>query len=141
MCARVRVSVCARDGSADLGFYRPAEPATLCRGALAAGTRGDAKGQRRGVRGAPPGSSGPGRCVCARGPGRRVAQLACLPWGAAPRGLPWGASPRGAGGSEGGGPSPRSPSLFCFPPQTMDTHGGRRLGARPPAEEPSPPAC
>ncbi|KAI5277215.1 Nitric Oxide Synthase, Brain [Manis pentadactyla] len=26
-------------------------------------------------------------------------------------------------------------------PPTMDPHGGRRLGARPPAEEPSPPAC
>ncbi|XDA81143.1 hypothetical protein R6Z07F_011118 [Ovis aries] len=26
-------------------------------------------------------------------------------------------------------------------PPTMDPHGGCRLGTRPPAEEPSPPAC
>lgn len=26
-------------------------------------------------------------------------------------------------------------------PPTMDLHGGRRLGARPPAEKPSPPVC
>lgn len=59
MRASVCVSVCARDGFADLGFDHPAEPAALCRGALAAGTRGDAKGKRRGVRWAPPGSPGP----------------------------------------------------------------------------------
>lgn len=43
----VSVCVCVRDGFADLGFYHPEEPAAFCRGALAAGTRGDAKGKRR----------------------------------------------------------------------------------------------
>lgn len=58
-CARECVCVCVRDGFADLGFYHPAEPAAFRRGALAAGTRGCAKGKRRAVRPGSRGSSGP----------------------------------------------------------------------------------
>lgn len=51
----------------------------------------------------------------------------------------------GVGSGRGGDPrargTPESPNLFCLPLQTMDLHGGRRLGARPPAEKPSPPVC
>ncbi|CAK7291337.1 hypothetical protein VULLAG_LOCUS1812 [Vulpes lagopus] len=45
-------------------------------------------------------------------------------------------------GEDPGEPSPRvTECLVLLPPQTMDPHGGRRPCARPPSEDPSPPAC
>lgn len=140
----VCVCVCVRDGFADLGFYHPAEPAAFCRGALAAGTRGDAKGKRRALQPGSPRLFGAERGrdgACARGDrAARVARRARKR--RETRGL---SRVRPAGGARtpppGRAEPPESPSLFCLPPQTMDPHGGRRLGARLPAEEPSPPAC
>lgn len=150
-CARECVCVCVRDGFADLGFYHPAEPAAFRRGALAAGTRGCAKGKRRAVRPGSPGllrpergrdgacalgdQGGPSSLARARAAGRRAERLR-------PR---RGSSRGGRRGGRGGDPwssrAPESPSFFCLSSQTMDPHGGRRLSARPPAKEPSLPAC
>lgn len=154
-CVYVYVSVCvhasasartsARDGFADLGFYHPVEPAAFRRCALAAGTRGDGQEKLRAVHWVPPGSSGPERGqdgACARGPDGPARAPAA--GGRAERS---DLASGGGGWGDGRGRDPRaprvreSPSFLCLPPQTMDLHGGRRLGARPPAEEPSPPAC